>query len=315
MQSKPDSAHDYSVVVPVYNSSSTLVELYQRIETVFNKLEKSFEVIFVEDCGSDNSWETLLSLKKQNPNKVCIIRLSKNFGQHNAILCGLHWARGKHIITIDDDLQIPPEEIETLIIKAKATNADVVYGIYEHKKHSVGRNIGSNTIQFFFKQSFGNTNSITSFRLIRRNIIEQIIHHKQSFVFLDGLIFWYTKKVEYVLVTHLNRTEGVSGYNFHKLARLGFNLFFNYTTIPLRVATYTGLTLSFMSFVIGLIFIYRKLILSVPIGFTAIIVAVFFMGGITLLVLGIIGEYLARIYSLQLSKPQYSIGEIHDTQH
>lgn len=302
---------NYSVIVPVYNSNKTLQPLLDGIIEVFEKLHETYEIIFVEDCGSDNSWDVLCRLKQEYPDITKIIKLAKNFGQHNAILCGLNNMTGKNVITIDDDLQVHPEEIEKLINELHNTGSDVIYGIYNKKKHGIFRNFGSYMVQIIFKKIFKARNSITSFRLINEHTASKIKDHKENFVFIDGLLHWYTNDFSFVEVRHEQRKSGKSGYNIRNLARLANNLLFNFTTLPLKWMIYFGLTFSFLSFVSALVFIYRKLILDVPLGYTSIIVTIFFFFGITLLVIGIIGEYVSRLYSLQNEKPQYSIKEIH----
>ena len=301
---------NYSVIVPVYNSSRTLRPLLEGIISSFGKIKETFEVIFIEDCSGDDSWNVLCKLKKEFPETVTVIRLAKNFGQHNAILCGLNHMSGKHVITIDDDLQIPPEEIEKLIAEFNKTHSDVIYGIYSEKKHGYFRNFGSRIVQKIFKKIFKAKNDITSFRLISEHTASKLKNHKENFVFVDGLLHWYTNDFTFVRVRHEPRKTGKSGYNIKSLIKLANNLLFNFTTLPLKWMTYLGLTFSLLSFISAIIFIFRKLIYAVPLGYTSIIVTIFFFFGITLLVIGVIGEYVSRLYSVQNEKPQYSVKEI-----
>lgn len=270
-----------------------------------------FGVVFVEDCGKDNSWSVIGSLKKEFPEFVTGVKLNRNFGQHNATLCGYQYADGDLIVTIDDDLQIFPEDIPVLIQKQQETGAELVYGSYGEKNHAAFRNAGSFVVNKTLNLAFGTTGSITSFRLITKNLLHNIIQHHQSFVFLDGLFLWHTSHVEKVQVRHQSRMEGKSGYNLIKLARLSSNMLFNFTTLPLKFLVYLGLFISMLSFSAGIYFVLKKMLWDVPIlGYTSLIVAIFFMGGITLLVLGIIGEYIGRLYTLQNAKPQYSVREV-----
>ncbi len=304
------SGLECSVVVPVFNGEKTLVELFTRLKRTFESLEKSFEVIFVEDSSTDNSWTEICAIKNRYPDHVTAIRLARNFGQHNALLCGLHHVRGHFVITLDDDLQNPPEEIPKLFKKQAEVKVDLVYGIYKIKQHDALRNIGSYIVQRIFRYVFRTDGNITSFRLITYDLVAKLLMHRQSFVFLDGLLHWYTDYISFVEVDHEPRRYGKSGYSITKLLRLANNLLFNFTTIPLRMIIYLGFLTSFFSFLIGVAFIIRRLRYDVPLGFTAIIVSMFFMGGITLLVIGVIGEYLSRLYSLQNDKPQYSIKQM-----
>lgn len=270
-----------------------------------------FQVIFVEDCGRDNSWQVICGLKAEFPEFITGIKLNRNFGQHNATLCGYKYADGDLIVTIDDDLQIFPEDIPILIRKQQETGAELVYGSYGEKNHAAFRNVGSLVVNKTLNIAFGTTGSITSFRLITQNLLRNVIQHTQSFVFLDGLFNWHTKHIEKVLVRHQARAEGRSGYDLVKLVRLSSNMLFNFTTLPLKALIYLGLTISLFSFLAGVYFIIRKIVLDVPVmGFTSLIVAIFFMGGVTLLVLGVIGEYIGRLYTLQNAKPQHSVKEV-----
>lgn len=300
-----------SVVVPVYNGQATLRELFLRIMQTMQAGGYGFQVIFVEDCGRDNSWQVICGLKAEFPEFITGIKLNRNFGQHNATLCGYKYADGDLIVTIDDDLQIFPEDIPILIRKQQETGAELVYGSYGEKNHAAFRNVGSLVVNKTLNIAFGTTGSITSFRLITQNLLRNVIQHTQSFVFLDGLFNWHTKHIEKVLVRHQARAEGRSGYDLVKLVRLSSNMLFNFTTLPLKALIYLGLTISLFSFLAGVYFIIRKIVLDVPVmGFTSLIVAIFFMGGVTLLVLGVIGEYIGRLYTLQNAKPQHSVKEV-----
>jgi len=301
---------NYSIVVPVYNSENTLRELFSRIKAEFGRINESFEVIFIEDCGSDKSWEKLCELKKENPDEIKIIKLAKNFGQHNAILCGFSHVNGKQVITIDDDLQIPPEEISKLIQARSDKSADVIYGIYSEKKHNFFRNFGSYLVQKIFKKIFNAKNNITSFRLLSGEMVERLKNHKENFVYIDGLLHWYTNDFAFINVNHEPRKAGKSGYGLMKLISLANNLLFNFTTLPLRWMIQIGFLFSVLSFLAAIVFIYRKIAYDVPIGYTSIIVILFFIFSILLLVIGVVGEYISRLYSVQNEKPQYSVKTI-----
>lgn len=301
---------DYSVVVPVYNSEKTIEELFVRIKEVFTGLGHTFEVIFVEDCGRDDSWSVLRSVKEQYPDEVVAIRLARNFGQHNATLCGFHHVSGRFVITIDDDLQVPPEEIPKLIDEQRRTGADLVYGFFAEKNHGFVQNLGSFAIQKACEATFGGRGKGSSFRLMVTPLIEKVRSHTQSFVFIDGLLLWYTQYVARTLVRHEPRKHGKSGYTIFKLVGLALHMFFNFTTLPLRWIIYLGLVTSTVSFVLGVIFFIRGLIYSVPVGWSSLAVTIFFVGGVILLVLGIIGEYISRIFSLHNERPQFSVREV-----
>jgi len=317
---------DYSVVVPVYNSEKTIEELFLRIRSVFLDLQKTFEVIFIEDHGKDNSWDVLTRLKEEYPGHITAIKLRRNYGQHTATLCGMNYSGGGHIITIDDDLQTPPEEINKLIEKYDQTNAELIYGTYRVKKHSAFRNIGSTLIQRMLNKrgsrqykgsSLGMPDKYgrrlfkgSSFRMLKRSLVNRLISHHQDFIYIDALITWYTDDIEMVEVEHQERKSLKSGYSSAKLAVFSIKIFVYYTIFPLKIMIYGGMVASMVSLVIGIYYLLRKLFFHVPMGYTSIIVAVLFSSSILLFSLGIIGDYLRKIYIEQKKIPPYLIKKI-----
>ncbi len=300
----------YTVLVPVFNSAATLKELNRRIHEVFDKLGYGFELIYIEDGGRDNSWDVLQEIFKEYAQTVRVIKLAKNYGQHNALFCGLNYASGDFIITIDDDLQIPPEEIEKLINRYKETESDLVYGYFRRKKHSFIRNLGSRFLKSASSALNDKPAEGSSFKLIAKHLKDQILKHHQNFVYIDELFLWYTDDISFVEVEHLKRVHTKSGYTTKKLFKMFFNITFYYTAVPLKIMTITGLLSSIISFIAALRYIYRWAILDVQPGYTSIIVAILFSASVILLSLGIIGEYLNRLYIVQNKKPIYSIKKV-----
>lgn len=301
---------EYSVVVPVYNSEETIEELFNRISAVFRDLQKSYEVIFVEDGSIDNSWNVLTQLKEKHPDLITVVELTKNYGQHNATFCGLDFSKGKFIITIDDDLQTPPEEIKKLISCYNENNSDLVYGFYAKKRHSFFRNLGSWIINKTARIRMSVQGEGSSFRLLQHDLAKKILLHNLNFVYIDELLLWYTNNISYVKVEHQKRKSKKSGYSSIKLFKLTANIIIFYTAIPLRIMTYGGLIVSFISLCAGIRFIFRKVFFDVPLGYTSIIVSILFSTSLILFCLGIIGEYLSRLYKAQNKKPPYSIKKI-----
>lgn len=299
----------FSVIVPVFNSNVLLDELYDRIKKVMDEAQGSWEVIFVDDHSRDESWKTLKKIKEEDTERVTAIRLSKNFGQHNATFCGFSFARGDYIITIDDDLQTPPEEIPKLIGRAKEGEMDLVYGIYTAKKHSFTRNMASKLLK---KSSswLGRPGEGSSFRIINKDIIDKLLVHHQNFIFIDEILHWYTDNVEFVVVQHEKRRDNRSGYNVRKLWGMMSNLLIYYTTIPLKIMVYGGLISSAFFFVLSIIFAINRFVFDVPLGYTSLIVAILFSTSLILFCLGVIGEYLSRIYMVQNKRPPYSISRV-----
>lgn len=300
---------DYSVVVPVFNSEQTLEELLGFIKSFFDARQLSFEVICIDDCSTDSSWDVLESLTKCYPT-LTAIRLSVNTGQHHATSCGIKHSKGAFIVTIDDDMQVHPEEIGKLIEVQIQTSSDVVYGIYPQKKHSVWRNWGSKMFGFIFKRYAKTISKGSSFKLIRAGIAQKVASHNIRYMYIDEIINWYTNRITTVEVTHHPRRQGSSGYTFAGLVFLSINYIINYTTLPLRLMTYLGFFFSLISFIIGLYFVYRKVFFGAEIGFTALITAIFFSTGILLFCFGIIGEYIRRLFGVSYNKPAYTIQHI-----
>ncbi|MDP8214050.1 MAG: glycosyltransferase family 2 protein [Candidatus Euphemobacter frigidus] len=295
----------YSMIIPVYNAEKTLEELISRIKQAFSSLDVTYEIILIDDNSRDNSWEVIKRLKRGSPN-LRIIRLRRNFGQHNAIMCGLHFFRGDYVITIDDDLQIPPEEIPKLIAGA-AEGYDVVYGIYDRKKHNLLKNFGSFLIGCYYRKIFHMSNQVSAFRIIKREIAREIINYDKTFPYIDGLISWNTGNIGEVPVKHYRRGAGISGYSIGKMVKLAFDMVTNFSAFPIRVASLLGVLFSLVGFLLALYFFFR-FGLGMPVtGYASMLVAVTIFSGVQLLTIGIIGEYIARVHMNINRKPQYVI--------
>ena len=301
---------DYSVVVPVYNSEGTLFELHRRLSEVMERLHCSYQFIFVDDGSRDDSWKLLQKIKKEDE-RITAIRLNKNFGQHNATFCGFTFAKGNYMITIDDDLQIPPGEIIKLIDKQKENEAELVYGTYRKKQHGYARNLGTKYVRKSSGRVLGRSNPETSFRLIEREIIQKVLDHHQHFVYIDELLNWYTDNIAFAQVEHRKRENCKSGYNSRKFLSLISNVIIYYTNIPLRFMVYGGLIASAFFIVLTSYFVIAKIFFNVPVlGYTSLITAILFSTSLIMFCLGVIGEYLRRIYMVQNKKPAYSIKKI-----
>ena len=298
-----------SVVIPVYKAEGCLQELYRRLRASVETVTEDFEIIMVEDCGEDNSWEIMKAIRETD-SRVKIIQLMRNFGQHNALMCGFHFVSGEYIITLDDDLQNPPEEIPKLINKIKE-GYDLVYGIYTLKRHNFFRNLGSSMIQFFYKKVFSVQGNLTAFRIIKKQVLQEILHYDKNYVFIDGLLAWVTKKIGYVKVDHNLRTHGHSGYSFKKLFTLSMNMITNFSILPLQLSSILGFLFAFLGFLMAFYFFIKKIFFNVPVaGYTSLIIAVTIFAGIQLVTIGLIGEYVGRIHLNINVKPQYIIKEL-----
>ena len=302
---------EISVVVPVYNSAETLRELTERLEKVMKGLVGTgHEIIFVNDGSTDSSWDIISEMALTNDG-IIAINLTRNFGQHNALMCGFSQARGKYIITLDDDLQNPPEEIPKLFKEIQTGYYDVVYGIFGIKQHSKFRNLGSEFIQFVYRKTFNINVRITSFRIMKRDIVDCILSYEKSFTFIDGLIAWFTTNIGNIYVEHHQRKVGDSGYSLNKLIFLALNMMTNFSIILVQAASLIGLVFAFTGFVFGIYFLCKKMFFDIPVsGFASTIVAITIFSGIQLLTLGILGEYIGRIHINVSKRPQYAIRDI-----
>ncbi len=298
-----------SVVVPVYNGAETLEALFARTQAVLVGAGYRFRMVFVDDSSPDNSWQVICKIKAENPDAVMAIRLARNAGQHNATLCGIHHSDGDLIVTIDDDLQIPPEEIPKLLEVREKTGADLVYGVFKEKRHSLFRNVGSWMVNKFFSLFANTYGNGSSFRLITQDLAANLKLLNHRYLLLDEVLSWYTNHINSVLVEHHFRSGGRSGYNIVKLMFMTINYVISYTVLPLRFMTYMGIFGSIITFGLGIAYIYEKLFNAVELGFTSLIVAIFFSTSLILFSLGIIGEYVSRLF-VREGVPNYSVKEV-----
>ena len=301
---------EYSVVIPVYNSSESLRELCVRTHGTLKKMTNDFEIIFVDDYSSDGSWDELVKLKSEFPDNVKIVRLAKNYGQHNAIFCGFKYVTGDFVVTIDDDLQNHPEDIVLLIEEIKTTNLDLVYGIDKNNKNAPIRKASGDIYKAVSKRIEGGLGEGSSFRIFNSSLLNKIMNHNQHFIFLDELLFWYTNFIGFIPVKRVPRKYGTTGYSAFVMLKFISSMTVFYGTWPLKLMTYGGAVISAISFLIGLFFLWKKFYLGVNVpGFTAIIVAISFSTSVILISFGIIGKYLNNIYVVLNNKPTYSVKE------
>lgn len=297
---------DLSVVIPVYRSAATLRILTRRLLAALNDTGKSYEIIFVNDGSPDDSWRILTQLQQTYPDRIQAIELMRNYGQHNALMCGFRHARGQFVVTMDDDLQNPPEEIHKLIDAIEQGGYDLVYGRYAGKKHKPWRNLGSLVINGFYRLVFRSPVTVTAFRVIRRELLASIFSYNLNFTFVDGLFGWNTQRIGEVRVEHHPRPVGRSSYSLSKLIVLALNLFTNYSLLPLQVVSLCGFLAAFGGILGAGYFLSQYLLSNITVpGYASTIIALLVLGGVQLLALGIIGEYLGRLHLNVNRKPQY----------
>ena len=297
-----------SVVVPVYRSERTLRELHRRLTAVLESISPDFEIILVEDCGGDASWDVIRELASRDSH-VKGIQLVRNFGQHNALLCGIRAASHEIIVTLDDDLQNPPEEIGKLIKKLRE-GYDVVYGTPLREEHGFWRDVASRITKLALKSAMGaeTARNVSAFRAFRTSLRRAFADYRSPSISIDVLLTWGTTRFSHVAVDHRPRTDGASGYTLRKLVRHALNMMTGFSTIPLQIASVVGFAFTLFGILILAYVIGRYLIEggTVPgFSFLASIIAIF--AGAQLFAIGIIGEYLARMHFRSMERPTYVI--------
>jgi undecaprenyl-phosphate 4-deoxy-4-formamido-L-arabinose transferase len=284
--------------------------LYDRLVRVFTRPDTSIEIIFVDDCSPDASWNVICELARHD-RRVKGVRMNRNFGQHNAILCGIRRASGEIIVTIDDDLEHRPEEIPTLIDRLHE-GFDVVYGPPEREQHGPWRNVASVLTKWVLKEAMGAANApdVNALRVFRTRLRDGFSGHNAPSVNIDVLLSWSTSSFSSVRVRHDARQAGVSGYTIGKLYKHAFNMITGYSTKPLQFASILGFSMAL--FGIGVLAYIITLWLvqgSIVPGFYFLVSVISIFSGSNLIALGIFGEYLARIYGRTMDRPQYVISE------
>lgn len=297
-----------SVVVPVFRSQDSLCELHRRLVEVIEPIDPSFELILVEDCGGDLSWEVIQELAKAD-HRIHGLQLARNYGQHNALLCGIRAARGNIVVTLDDDLQNPPEEIPKLLTKLN-DGYDVVYGAPEKETHGFFRNQASKITKLALQSSMGadTARKVSAFRAFHTHLREAFKFYRSPTVNIDVLLTWGTSRFTSVTVRQDKRAIGESGYTLHKLIKHAINMVTGFSTFPLQMASVLGLVFGSLGFLVLAYVVIRYLIegSSVPgFPFLASMIAIF--SGVQLFALGIFGEYLARMHFRSMERPPYTI--------
>lgn len=305
----PNQLDTCSVVIPVYNGERTLVELVERLEQVMPLLASQYEVVFVNDGSADQSWAVISDLAMRYP-WVTGLNLMKNYGQHNALLCGIREAQYSLIITMDDDLQNPPEEIPKLWTALLGNDFDVVYGTPEQEQHGLWRDLASQITKLVLQTVMGadNARKVSAFRIFRSEVGKSFRNFQGPYVSIDILLAWGTSRFGSVQVTQVPRGHGESNYTFRKLITHAMNMMTGFSTFPLQIASLVGFFFTLFGIFVLIYVVGRYLIQggSVPgFPFLASIVAIF--SGAQLFALGIIGEYLARMYFRLMDKPSYTI--------
>ncbi len=305
----PSRNPSVSVVVPVYNSATILPELVRRLEAVLCTVSNSFEVVFVNDGSRDTSWQVISALGDTHA-WVRGIDLVRNCGQHNALLCGIRAARYSITVTIDDDLQNPPEEIPALLTALADTGSDVVYGAPRHEVHNAWRNVASQVTKIVLQGALGadTARMVGPFRAFRTGVRNAFADYRGTFVNVDVLLTWGTTRFTAVRVQHDRRVAGESNYTFLKLLTHAMNMLTGFSTLPLQVASLIGFVQTFVGAVLLAVVLGRYFLhgTAVP-GFAFLASVIITFSGTQLFTLGVIGEYLARMHFRLLDRPPYVV--------
>ncbi len=303
-----------SFVIPCYRSEHTIEGVVNEIEDTMEGLAKekgySFEIILVNDCSPDNTMGTIRKLCEEKA-YVTGIGFARNFGQHAALMAGLRQSSGDYVVCLDDDGQTPADEVGKLLEKLEE-GFDAVYAKYEHKQHSGFRNLGSKVNELMTRILLEKPKElyISSYFAVKRFVVEDMIRYENSYPYVIGLVLRTTKSITNVVVNHREREEGTSGYTLKKLLGLWFNGFTAFSVKPLRIATCLGVISAVLGFAYGIYTVVKKFINpAVPMGFSSMMAALVFFGGMIMIMLGLIGEYIGRIYISMNNSPQYVIKE------
>jgi glycosyltransferase involved in cell wall biosynthesis len=299
-----------SVVIPVYNGARSIAELVDALEAL--EVPGGIEIVLVNDGSPDDSLAVCRGLVAKARVPITLVNHARNYGEHNAVMSGLRHACGAHVITMDDDLQNPPGEVLRLLQHAQTTGLDVVYTRYAEKHHASWRNLGSRFTNRVADALLDKPQGLylSSFRCMTGFIAKAITDYDGPFPYLDGLIMQVTQSIGALEVEHLPRMAGRSNYTFRRLVRLWLNMFVNFSVMPLRLSTLTGFALSLLGIFGFAWVVVDALIEATPPGWASLAAAVMLLSGVQLLILGLIGEYLGRLYLTLNRKPQAVIREV-----
>lgn len=300
-----------SFVIPCYRSAKTIEGVVAEIQDTMASIPNYvYDIFLVNDCSPDDTYEVIKALCAKY-NNITGLSLAKNFGQHAALMAGLRKSDGDIVVCLDDDGQTPANEVGKLLAGIES-GSDVVYASYENKKHSAFRNFGTWMNDIMTRVMLGKPKELhlTSYFAARRFVIDSMLRYENSYPYIIGLVLRATRNITNVPVSHRSREVGTSGYTMKKLLGLWFNGFTAFSIFPLRVATVTGVIFAGAGFIYGIYTIVKKFVNpEVPLGFSSLMAAVVFIGGMLMIMLGLIGEYIGRIYISINNSPQYVIRE------
>lgn len=287
------------VIIPVYKSKGSINALVEALVVWKDKSDFSLRFIFVEDGGEDGTFEELARLLGASTLNYSKYRLAQNHGQYTATAVGFHYSTAELVATMDDDLQHSPELIEELLKTMEENDSDLVYGVYPDKRHSTFRNLASWIMKKIMHLDGVNYDKTSSFRIMKSSVISWFKNEVTPVYFLEETLLRSSGNVGNIEIKHNERLEGKSSYSSFKLFRMAIKMVLFHSSVPLKLITRFGVLMSMVFFIIGIYFIYNKTINNVPLGYTSMIVAIFFSTGLIMLSLGIIGEYIRKIWITQ----------------
>jgi glycosyltransferase involved in cell wall biosynthesis len=299
-----------SIVIPVYRGARSVGGLVEALSAL--RIAGGHEVILVNDGSPDDSADVCRALAARTDVAVTFVDLSRNFGEHNAVMAGLRHAQGDYVITMDDDLQNPISEVVKLFAHARAGGWDVVYTYYETKRHAAWRNVGSRFANLVADWLLDKPRGLylSSFRCMSAFVVAQVTRYEGPFPYVDGLVMQVTQRIDRIAVEHLPRMHGASNYTMRRLVRLWLNLFVNFSAMPLRIATVTGMVFTVLGVLGAVAVAIEALTGDTPPGWASLMAATLLLSGVQLVLLGLLGEYLGRLFLTVNRKPQAIVREV-----
>ena len=300
-----------SIVIPVYNGAETIGPLVDRLIQILDRDE--LQIVLVNDGSPDHSGGVCRLLQERYPAHVVYVELARNFGEHNAVMAGLRHATGSHVVIMDDDFQNPPEEVRRLVLHAARHDYDVVYTRYDRKRHHWFRNLGSrfNDLAATVLLDKPPGLYLSSFKCLNRFTVREVLKYGGPYPYIDGLILRCTRRIGVLQVRHDPRTVGRSNYTLRKLLSLWLNMFVNFSVLPLRVSTFAGFVASLLGVLLGVATTIEWLLRpGTPVGWASIVVTLLTFSGVQLMMLGVLGEYLGRLFLSENQTPQFVVREV-----
>ncbi len=303
-----NAAVDISVVIPVFNAEKSISELISRLNEVVAKITTSFEIILVDDFSIDNSWDILKKIQQEYTD-ISIIRLSKNYGQHNATICGIKHTVGNVIITMDDDLEHLPESIPTIYQHFVNKQYDILYACPDKRQKHFLRNFLGNFWNYLLRISNKGLSDASSFRIMNRNLADNFALHQEPFVYIEAIVLWYTNNIGQIFIPYGKRKYGTSNYTISQLYNLNHDLGMHYNTHILKFLRNFGVTIFLGSFILIIYFLLKKIYGSPVPGYTSLIIVALFSTGSILWGLGYLGTYIGKMFRVLNKEPQFFVKE------